>query len=183
MGAAITQKEFDVLAALSEAGRPLSQRELAQMTGHSLGTVNTLVRRLSEQGLIRDGYVSEDGFEKLEPYRVKRIVFMAAGFGARLVPVTLDIPKPLIPVRGKRLIDGMIDAALTAGIEDILIVRGYMGECFNVLKEKYPMIRFAENPDYAEANNILSALKVRGELQNAYISDADLLIHNPHILK
>ena len=179
----LSKKEFDVLAALAEKKETLSQRELAALTGHSLGTVNKTVRALSEACLMEAGALTGAGEEALEPYRVRRIVFMAAGFGERLVPVTLDMPKPLIPVNGQRLIDGMIEAALAAGIEDILIVRGYMSERFDVLKEKYPTVRFAENPRFAEANNILSALVVKEELQNTYICDADLLIRNPKILK
>ena len=178
----LSKKSFDVLVAVAEGKAPLSQRKLAAAAGCSLGTVNQLLRRLTEDGLIRDGKITEKGLTELEPYRAKRAVFIAAGFGSRLVPVTLDMPKPLVPVHGKRLIDGLIDAVLAAGIEDIIIVRGYMAQKFDVLKEKYPMIRFAENPRYAEANNILSALCVKDELQNSYIFDADLLIRNPAVI-
>ena len=131
---------------------------------------------------MQDSRITPKGILALQPYRAKRAVFIAAGFGSRLVPVTLDMPKPLVPVHGKRLIDGLIDTVLAAGIEDIIIVRGYMAEKFDVLKEKYPMIRFVDNPGYAEANNILSALCVKNELQNSYIFDADLLIRNPGVI-
>lgn len=178
----LTRKEFSILAALAETEENLSQRALSSRTGFSLGTVNQIVRSLAERGLMQDGRITPEGTEVLQPYRAKRAVFIAAGFGSRLVPVTLDMPKPLVPVHGKRLIDGLIDAVLAAGIEDIVIVRGYMAEKFDVLKEKYPMIRFVDNPGYAEANNILSALCVKNELQNTYIFDADLLIRNPSVI-
>ena len=178
----LTRKEFSILAALAESGEPLPQRALASRTGFSLGTVNRLVRILADRGLMQDGRITPEGLEALQPYRARRAVFIAAGFGSRLVPVTLDMPKPLVPVQGKRLIDGLIDAVLAAGIDDIVIVRGYMAEKFDVLKEKYPMVRFVDNVRYAEANNILSALCVKGELQNSYIFDADLLIRNPAVI-
>ena len=178
----LTRKEFSILAALAETEENLSQRALSSRTGFSLGTVNQIVRSLAERGLMQDGQITREGTEALQPYRAKRAVFIAAGFGSRLVPVTLDMPKPLVPVHGKRLIDGLIDAVLAAGIEDIVIVRGYMAEKFDVLKEKYPMIRFVDNHGYAEANNILSALRVKNELQNTYIFDADLLIRNPSVI-
>lgn len=178
----LTRKEFSILAALAETEENLSQRALSSRTGFSLGTVNQIVRSLAERGLMQDGRITPEGTEVLQPYRAKRAVFIAAGFGSRLVPVTLDMPKPLVPVHGKRLIDGLIDAVLAAGIEDIVIVRGYMAEKFDVLKEKYPMIRFVDNHGYAEANNILSALCVKNELQNTYIFDADLLIRNPSVI-
>ena len=178
----LNRKEFSILAALAETDEALPQRALSSRTGYSLGSVNQLVRTLTARGLMQDSRITPEGIRALQPYRAKRAVFIAAGFGSRLVPVTLDMPKPLVPVHGKRLIDGLIDAVLAAGIEDIVIVRGYMAEKFDVLKEKYPMLRFVENPGYAEANNILSALCVKNELQNSYIFDADLLIRNPAVI-
>ena len=178
----LNRKEFSILAALAETDEALPQRALASRTGYSLGTVNQLVRKLTARGLMKDSRITPEGLEALQPYRAKRAVFIAAGFGSRLAPVTLDTPKPLVRVHGERLIDGLIDAVLAAGIEDIIVVRGYMAQKFDVLKEKYPMIRFAENPRYAEANNILSALCVKDELQNCYIFDADLLIRNPAVI-
>ena len=178
----LNRKEFSILAALAETDEALPQRALSSRTGYSLGSVNQLVRNLTARGLMQDSRITPKGILALQPYRAKRAVFIAAGFGSRLVPVTLDMPKPLVPVHGKRLIDGLIDAVLAAGIEDIIIVRGYMAEKFDVLKEKYPMIRFVDNPGYAEANNILSALCVKNELQNSYIFDADLLIRNPAVI-
>ena len=60
---------------------------------------------------LKDGRITDEGLASLEPYRAKRAVFIAAGFGSRLAPVTLDTPKPLVTVNGKRLIDGLSDAA------------------------------------------------------------------------
>ena len=119
----------------------------------------------------------------MEPYRCKRAIFIAAGFGTRLVPITLNTPKPLVRVRGVRIIDRLIDACLAAGINEIYIVRGYLSELFDQLLYKYPMIRFLENPVYNEANNISSSLVARYLLSNAYVFEADLLIYNPAIIK
>ena len=119
----------------------------------------------------------------LEPYRAKKAVFIAAGFGTRLVPITFNTPKPLVRVHGIRIIDRLIDACLEAGINEIYIVRGYLGELFDQLLYKYPMIKFLENPVYNEANNISSALVARYMLFNAYVFEADLLLSNPAIIK
>ena len=177
----LTKKQFDVLVSLTSA--KLSQRELEEKTGYSLGTVNKAVRELSELGYICDGIVTEAGYAALEPYRAKRAVFIAAGFGSRLVPITLNTPKPLVRVHGQRIIDGLLDACLAAGISEIYIVRGYLAEQFDQLLYKYPMIKFIDNPLYNEANNISSALRARELLANAYVFEADLLISNPKIIK
>lgn len=179
----LSKKSFDILAALVDANAPMTQRSIAEKIGRSLGTVNKAFKELVSEGLIADGRITPKGVEALEPYRVKKAVFLAAGFGSRMVPITFNTPKPLVRVRGKRLIDGLIDACLEAGIEEIYIVRGYLAEQFDQLLYKYSMIRFIDNPLYNEANNISSAVAVKDLLSNAYVLEADLYITNPSIIK
>ena len=179
----LQRKQFDILEVLATNKAQLTQRELEKATGHSLGTVNRLLKELTEHGYIEDGRITNTGIAALEPYRAKRAVFIAAGFGTRLVPITFNTPKPLVRVHGVRIIDRLIDACLEAGINEIYIVRGYLGELFDQLLYKYPMIKFLENPVYNEANNISSSLVARYMLSNAYVFEADLLISNPRIIK
>ena len=179
----LKEKEFDILACIEASKEPLTQRGIAKKTGYSIGTVNSTLALLEENCFIKNGIITEQGRSVLEPYRVKRIIFIAAGFGTRLVPITLNTPKPLVRVHGKRIIDAMIDAALSAGIEEIIIVRGYLSEQFDQLLYKYPMIKFIENPDYNEANNIGSALRAKNCFSSAYICEADLIIKNPELIK
>ena len=179
----LTRKQFNVLEVLSTTPTPLTQRELESRTGHSLGTVNRVLKELTEMGFVSDGAITNDGINALEPYRAKRAIFIAAGFGTRLVPITFNTPKPLVRVHGVRIIDRLIDACLQAGIHEIYIVRGYLGELFDQLLYKYPMVKFLENPVYNEANNISSSLVARYLLSNAYVFEADLLISNPTIIK
>lgn len=179
----LSQKQFSLLAEIAENKTILTQRELAERTDMSVGSVNRLVKEMASRNWIHDGMVTELGLEALEPYRVKRAVFLAAGFGSRLVPVTLNTPKALIRVKGKRIIDTLLDAVLAAGIREIYIVRGYLAEEFDQLLYKYPMIRFVENPAYNETNNISSILCAKAHLQNAYVLEADLLLRNPGLIK
>ena len=179
----LNRKQFDVLENMATAKGPFTQRKLEELTGHSLGSVNRAIKELSDLGYVENGAITSAGLEALEPYRAKRAVFIAAGFGSRLVPITFNTPKPLVRVHGVRIIDRLIDACLAAGIEEIVIVRGYLGELFDQLLYKYPMIKFLENPVYNEANNISSALVARYLLSNAYVFEADLLISNPKIIK
>ncbi len=131
-----------------------------------------------------DGYlITDKGRAILEENKAKRAIILAAGFGSRLVPITFNTPKPLVRVHGVRIIDRLIDACLEVGINEIYIVRGYLGELFDQLLYKYPMIKFLENPTYNEANNIGSAYIAKDLLSNAYVFEADLLISNPKIIK
>lgn len=177
----LTRKQFDILELLVE--KELSQRQIQDKTGMSLGTINRTMKELTDSGFVSEGRITAAGISAMEPHRVKRAVFIAAGFGTRLVPITLNTPKPLVRIHGQRIIDGLLDACLGIGIEEIYVVRGYLAEQFDQLLYKYPMIRFLENPTYNEANNISSALVARYLLSNAYVFEADLLIHNPGILK
>ena len=45
--------------------------------------------------------------------KVERAIIMAAGIGKRMQPVTLQTPKPLVEVRGVRMIDTVIPVSYT----------------------------------------------------------------------
>lgn len=112
----------------------------------------------------------------------ERLILMAAGYGSRMRPVTDETPKPLVRVRGKRMIDDTIEAALEAGIDDIVLVRGYKAEQFDELLDDFPMVRFVENPWYDQGNNILSMYLVRHLLGNSFVAEADLVLRNHGLL-
>lgn len=178
----ITRKQFDILVLLAEKTVPLSQRKIEEKMDCFLGTVNRVMKELTELKYVNEGKITNEGLAALEPYRAKRAIFIAAGFGSRLVPITFNTPKPLVRVHGVRIIDRLIDACLEAGINEIYIVRGYLADQFDQLLYKYPMIKFLENPVYNEANNISSSMVARYMLSNAYVFEADLLISNPKII-
>ena len=106
----LTRKQFDVLESLATNKEKLTQRQLEDSTGHSLGTINRVLKELTELGYVENGRITNDGVNALEPYRCKRAIFIAAGFGSRLVPITFNTPKPLVRVHGVRIIDRLIDA-------------------------------------------------------------------------
>ena len=171
----LSRIQFDVLVGL------LNSEEAMGITEEQ---ANEVVNELVAAGLLdQNRKVTENGLAALEPYRTKRVIFLAAGFGSRLRPATINVPKPMVRVKGKHIICSAIDAALAAGIEEIYIVRGYLGECFEMLLKKYPQVRLIDNPDYEIANNVSSARQVCHLMQNAYVMEADLLINNPAIFK
>ncbi|MDO4421283.1 MAG: sugar phosphate nucleotidyltransferase [Eubacteriales bacterium] len=178
----LTRKQFDVLEKMATQTDSYTQRDLERLTGHSLGTINRVIKELTDLGFVSNGAITEAGMNALEPYRAKRAVFIAAGFGSRLVPITFNTPKPLVRVKGTRIIDHLLDACLEAGIEEIYIVRGYLAEQFDQLLYKYPTVKFLENPVYNEANNISSSMIAKELLSNAYVFEADLLLSNPKII-
>lgn len=175
--------EFKILRIL-ESTEITNQREIALKLTLSVGSVNKYINEFKTKKLINDDYsLSEKGLKALEPYRVKRAMIMAAGFGSRMVPITLTTPKPLVKVNGIRIIDTIIDALLEKGIDDITIVRGYLKHKFNELLIKYPMLKFIDNDLYNESNNIYSICLAKDKLQNSYIFDGDLFLYNKDLIE
>lgn len=115
-------------------------------------------------------------------YEVKRAIIMAAGQGHRLQPISLRIPKPLIPVNGVPMIVTAIEGLRSFGITEIYVVVGYLKEQFRYLEDSYPGLQLIENPYYDSCNNISSLYMARDHLENAIILDGDQIIYNPAIL-
>ena len=177
----LTYKQFLILQSIEKNGKQ-TQRFYAKDTNISLGAVNSVLVDLKNSGYISNGVITSEGYKSLEPYRVKRAVLLAAEFDSRIIPVTLNTPKPLVRIHGKRIIDSLLDAVIAAGIEEIYIVRGYLKEQFDVLLEKYPNIRFIDNPLYNQTNNISSALYAGEKIINAYVMESDLFLKNPKLI-
>ena len=60
-------------------------------------------------------------------------VIMAAGTASRFAPLSYERPKALIEVRGEVLIERQIRQLRDAGIDDVIIVTGYMKDRFGYL--------------------------------------------------
>lgn len=115
-------------------------------------------------------------------YKVEKAIIMAAGVGSRMRPITLNTPKALVTVNGKRMIDTIIDTLLENGIKDIYIVTGYLKEKFLELNSKYNNLTFIENPYYKSCNNISSLYVAREHIENSIILDADQIIRSKDAL-
>lgn len=117
-------------------------------------------------------------------YRATKAIIMSAGMGTRLLPLTNDVPKPLIQINGIPLIEYNIEALIKNSIKDIYIVVGHLKDNFYYLKEKYKNvnIEIIFNPNYSTQNNISSLYVAKEHLGNCIISDGDLLIRNPDVL-
>lgn len=115
-------------------------------------------------------------------YKVQRAIIMAAGIGKRMQPITLQTPKPLVKVNGKRMIDTVIEGLHAQGIMEIYVVVGYLKEQFKYLETQYSGIALIENPYYDSCNNISSLYVAREFLEDVMILDGDQLIYNNEIL-
>lgn len=61
----------------------------------------------------------------MERKKVRKAVIAAAGFGTRFLPQTKAMPKEMLPLVDKPIIQYIVEELVDAGIEDIVIVTGY----------------------------------------------------------
>jgi dTDP-glucose pyrophosphorylase len=55
-------------------------------------------------------------------------VIMAGGFGRRLMPLTESVPKPMLPINGRPLLEHMLDKLHKAGIRSVNVTTHYLSE-------------------------------------------------------
>ena len=105
-------------------------------------------------------------------YKVDNAVIMAAGTASRFAPLSYERPKALIEVKGEILIERQIKQLREAGIDEIILVVGYMKESFEYLREKFGVI-IVENNEYLTRNNNGSIYAAKNFLKNTYICSSD----------
>lgn len=142
------------------------------------------LEKFKKNGFItNNNKITKKGLEILEPYKVRKALILAAGFGSRLMPATKDRPKPMVTVNSRYIISTLLDSLLAAGVDDITIVRGYKKEKFEELLRSYPKLHFIDNDEYEKYNNISSAVLARDFFfGGCYLCEADLYITNPEVI-
>ncbi len=112
-------------------------------------------------------------------------ILMAAGLGTRMKPLTDTTPKPLIKVHGKPMIETVIAGLRDRGVEEFIVIVGYLGEHFRYLEQEYENLRIVVNKDYRTVNNISSIYAVADELMciegDAFICEADLYVGDANV--
>lgn len=105
-------------------------------------------------------------------YKVDNAIIMAAGMSTRLAPLSIEKPKALLNVKGEVLIERQICQLREAGIEEIVVVVGYLKEQFEYLRERY-QVKLIENPYFETRNNHSTLYAAREYLKNSYICSGD----------
>ena len=184
----LTRYKFEILKFLEKnGGNYYTHREISDALTISNTEITKDILEMIKAEFIdkNDDYlmITEKGLIALEPYRVKKAVILAAGFGSRMMPATKDTPKPMVTVHGRRIIETLLDALISVGIRNITIIRGYQRHKFDELLNKYPFIKFIDNTDYDKFNNISSAVLAKDTFMGgSYLCEAGLYITNPDII-
>ena len=81
-----------------------------------------------------------------------KAIIVAAGHDKRIEPLNEDVPKCLLDVKGKTILERQIENIRGCGINDIIIIKGYKQELIDI-----PDVKYYINPDF-ENNGIVTSL-------------------------
>lgn len=115
---------------------------------------------------------------------VTRAIILSAGQGSRLLPLTADLPKCLIELSGRTLLEWQVRMLAACGVNEVHVVTGFKAE-----RVEEELARLAApglsitahfNPFYKVADNLGSCWIVREAMQGDYlILNGDTLVSRP----
>lgn len=105
--------------------------------------------------------------------RYMNAIILAAGMGTRLRPLTNEIPKCLVKVKGVPMVERQIQFLKEKGIVSITLISGYKADRLDYLKEKYG-VDIIYNEQYDQYNNIYSLYLSLDKFSDTYVIEGDI---------
>ena len=105
-------------------------------------------------------------------------IILAAGMGNRLYPLTKDIPKGMVKLFEKSLLEMQIDIFKQYDINDITIVTGHLGE-----KITFPDINYIKNQNFSLTNINESLFCAKEKFQTESLISYSDIIYEKKIIK
>ena len=115
-----------------------------------------------------------------------KAIILSAGHGRRLLPMTADIPKCLLDIQGRTVVEWQIDHLIENGINDITVVVGYGADQVEaLLDERYGpgQLRTIYNPFFDVADNLATAWMARAELTGDFVLLNGDTLFEPAVLR
>jgi len=109
-----------------------------------------------------------------------RAIILAAGQGNRLMPLTADRPKCMVPLLGRPILHYLLDSLRSAGVSDIIVVTGYQAGRLHA-----PGCRTVFNPAFADTNmveSLFAAVDYMEDGSDLLVSYADT-IFEPRVIR
>ena len=107
-----------------------------------------------------------------------KAIIVAAGRGSRLGDKTQEIPKCMVQVAGRSILHHQLRALTAAGVNDVVVVRGYRGELID--GDGLPL-RFVENPEWPRNNILNSLLYAEAEMQSGFFFSYSDIVYAPAV--
>jgi choline kinase len=109
-------------------------------------------------------------------------VIIAAGRGSRLEHNTDEVPKTLVDVMGKPMLEWILEALEAAGLarNDVVFVCGYRAD---VIKARYPYFTYVTNHDWQNNNILLSLSMARDYLAQGFVSTYGDIVYDGAVVQ
>ena len=142
---------------------------------------------LDEQKNIVAIYFWEDIFEEPKPHSQSTfnlpVIIMAGGKGTRLKPITNIIPKPLVPLGEKPIVEWIIDSFYKVGVQDFYFTVNYkkemIEEYFNNIQRDYKTNFFIEDKPLGTAGSLHLLKNII--TTSFFVTNCDILINDDYI--
>lgn len=162
----------DVLLELKDNGKK-TQREISKDLNLSLGIVNQSMNYLKSNGYLTGDEISEKAQQVLSENRPQNAIILAAGLGLGMTPINRDCSKGMLVLHGRTIVENLICQLHDKGIQEIIIVVGFMKEQYEELIDKYN-VKLIVNPKYHETNNIYSLYLAKEYIHHTYLLPCDV---------
>ena len=115
---------------------------------------------------------------------VTRAILIAAGRGKRLGPHTEEVPKCMVQVGAKPILGWVWDAFRAAGIEELVVIRGYRGDVLEgFVRSLTPQVTFVDNTAWQTNNVLLSLACARPYLDRPCLISYSDIIFTPAVAR
>ncbi len=84
--------------------------------------------------------------------RIRKALILAAGYGTRFLPATKAVPKEMLPIVDRPVIQYIVEEALAAGLDQIIIVTAMTKRAIEDHFDRNPDLEAAleKKPDFLE---------------------------------
>lgn len=108
----------------------------------------------------------------------RRAIIVAAGRGSRLGEKTEEIPKCMVKVAGRSILHHQLSSLAAAGVDDVVVVRGYRGDLIDGAGQG---LRFVENPEWPRNNILNSLIYAQGEMSDGFFFSYSDIVYAPQV--
>jgi len=107
-----------------------------------------------------------------------KAIILAAGMGTRLGKYTQDLPKGMLNVMGKSLIERQVETLRKSGLNNIIIVKGYASSKINI-----PGVKYYENKEYNTTNMVATLMTAEEEMDDEILVCYSDIIYEARLIK
>jgi len=106
------------------------------------------------------------------------VIIIAAGIGSRLEHMTEDLPKCLIEINGKSILERQLEIYRALDLNDIYVIKGYKKEHFDSIELKYFI-----NDDYENNNILVSLMYAEKAMVNGFLASYSDIVFNQSVVE